>query len=166
MSTTTETRTTAPQDTEPGVTQNVPEPAPSTDPEPQHEPREDEQREAGPNGEAAKYRRALRAVEAERDGLREQLTAARRREVDRLAELLLAQVDDLFTIGGVQLDDLVDVDGQIDEQAVLAAATALLDTRPGLGRVERRTSPPNHGAGYRPPARSSEPTWGEAFNGE
>jgi len=171
MSTITEAGATTPEGAEPSTTQEALEFATGTgltaSTEHEQEAQGDESREGGAGAEAARYRRQLRSVEAERDGLREQLAAAHRREVDRLASVHLAVAADLFTIGGVDLADLVDAHGMVDEQAVLAAATALLETRPGLAAgLKVRTSPPNHGAGYRPTAGTPELTWHRAIRGD
>lgn len=84
------------------------------------------------NHEAAKYRRRLREVEAERDTSAERLAAMHLREVERLAGGALADGSDLFAFGaelGYLLDDET---GLPDEPKVSEAVTALIAERPHL----------------------------------
>lgn len=79
--------------------------------------------------EAAKWRRQLREVEADRDGLRARLDAAHRREVERLAtDARLAAPADLWHT--THLDDLLDDAGDVDELKVRAALANLQAERP------------------------------------
>jgi len=86
------------------------------------------------NAEAAKYRRRLREVEAERDTLSSTLQAARRREVDRLSSATLADPDDLHVLGQVDVGELLDDDGHVDAGKVDVAVKALVAGRPRLAR--------------------------------
>lgn len=88
------------------------------------------------NHEAAKYRRRLREVEAERDAGAERLAAMQRREVERLAggEGALADGSDLFAFGA-ELGDLLDSEtGLPDEAKVTEAVKTLTAERPHLAR--------------------------------
>ncbi len=88
------------------------------------------------NHEAAKYRRRLREVEAERDTAAERLAAMQRREVERLAggEGALADGSDLFAFGA-ELADLLDAEtGLPDESKVTEAVKTLAGQRPHLAR--------------------------------
>ena len=84
---------------------------------------DDDGRGDGPGREAAKYRRRLRAAEAERDRLSEQVGALQRAEVERLAT-----ADDLrpaaLWASGAELADLLTADGTVDEAKVSAAVAA------------------------------------------
>lgn len=63
--------------------------------------------------EAAKYRRALRTAEAERDALTTRLEALQRAEVERLAADKLSQPAALWALG-TNLTDCLDDDGNVD----------------------------------------------------
>lgn len=103
------------------------------------------------NREAAKLRKRAQAAEAERDQLRETLTAMQRAEVERLAggDRRMADGSDLWR-HDVTLDDLIGDDGQIDPtkvdnavQGVLKASPHLRDRRggnhvPDAGRIPDR----------------------------
>ncbi|ALI24935.1 hypothetical protein XA26_10780 [Mycolicibacterium fortuitum] len=84
------------------------------------EPPEDEQR--GGNREAAKYRTQLRAAEAERDQLRDQLTAQRRSLIDWRAAGNGPNgtvQPELLDAAGLDVDMLIDTEtGQLDMNAV------------------------------------------------
>jgi len=88
------------------------------------------------NAEAAKYRRRLREVEAERDALSATLLAARRRDVERHARGHLADVDDAWTIGQWNVDEMLGEDGLVDDAKVAAATSALIESRPRLAKGE------------------------------
>lgn len=85
-----------------------------------------------PSREAAARRRQLRETEAERDQLRDQLDASRRREVERLAAARLSEPSDLLVFGQLEVDALLGDDGSVSAEAVAAAVDALLAKRPGL----------------------------------
>lgn len=76
--------------------------------------------------EARRYRQALRAAEGQRDGLAARLAAVQRAEAERLAGAVLATPSSMWT-AGVELDGLLDQDGQLDPAAVAAAATGAAD---------------------------------------
>jgi hypothetical protein len=78
--------------------------------------------------EAASRRRALRAVEAERDTLLERLDARDRAEVEAIASNALADPSD-FT-GAVDLDALRGEDGAVDFDRVQASIGELLRAKP------------------------------------
>lgn len=112
-------------------------------------------------GEAAKYRRQLRAAETERDQLRDQLGELRRGEVERLAAGQLTNPDDLFALGSVSVDELLDDAGQVNAEAVSARIAEVLKVRPYLalpklssssadqGRREHAPGPPSFSALFR-----------------
>ncbi|GAB4597526.1 hypothetical protein MOKP4_38440 [Mycobacterium avium subsp. hominissuis] len=95
---------------------------------------EDDSTEASPNSEAARWRRQLREVEAERDALAERLQGHQRREVESMVADLLDVPADLFDIGQVQPSDFYNDDGTLNEGELRAAAGALLEERPRLGK--------------------------------
>ncbi|EID80804.1 MULTISPECIES: hypothetical protein [Rhodococcus] len=100
---------------------------------------------AGKNGnaEAARYRRQLRDTEAERDALTAKVEAFQRAEVERLAGEL-AQAGDLFDVGGVELADLLDENGEVNTEAVATKIAELLESRPGLSANARIPSGPRY----------------------
>lgn len=93
------------------------------------EPEVDEGKSRG--SEAAKWRTRLRSTEAERDTLAQRVARLQTSEVHRLASARMADPDDL-TVHGVQVVDLLDDDGEVDEAKVEAAVDALLTKRPRL----------------------------------
>lgn len=72
-------------------------PAAETIPDPQESDAADSDKGSA-NAEAAKYRKQLRAAEAERDALAQRVNAMQTREVERLAAEHLEQSDDLLTL--------------------------------------------------------------------
>lgn len=76
--------------------------------------------EESPNKEAAKWRTKLRAVEAERDQLREQLTAQQRAVIDwRSATAVRGAVDpQLLDAAGIDITELLDDNGHLDMNLV------------------------------------------------
>lgn len=76
-----------------------------------------------------RYREQLRAAEAERDTLRQNIENMQRREVERLAADHITKPGALWT-AGTELADLLGDDGAVDPDKV-AAATA--DARKELG---------------------------------
>lgn len=96
-----------------------------------------------PSREAAKYRRQLREVEAERDQLREQLTTARHGNLDSYIEKALPVGDrgrtatlrnpsDLYAISGLSRDDFLTDTGDLDTGLIAMTARELYDTRRDL----------------------------------
>lgn len=100
------------------------------------EPSETSESENG-NAEAAKYRRRLRDTETERDTLAERVQRMQRTDVERHVGDRLAVAADLFDVGSVNLDDLLDQDGNVDPGLVDTAVYGLLEARPGLGKTAR-----------------------------
>ena len=116
------------------------EPAPtSADGEPTEPVEELELTETIANGdqatasrEAASYRRRLRETEAERDVLRERVTALERAEVERIAgeyPLSMTSPADLWLVG-VELEELRDDEGRLDEERVRERVRDVLEERP------------------------------------
>lgn len=102
--------------------------------------------ESAPNREAARYRRRLRATEAERDGLRAQVESLQRAEVERVARTdgHLTRPSALWA-SGVSLADLVAQDGTVDRERVMTAVGAAVD-RLGLATVRAPRPDPSQGA--------------------
>jgi hypothetical protein len=84
-----------------------------------------EQDDTGGNREAAKYRRRLRATEAERDALRDRLNVLQRSEVERLVADRLRDPSDIWR-DGAQIADVLDDGGNVDATKVTALAGAVL----------------------------------------
>ena len=88
------------------------------------------------NKEAAKYRTRLRETEAERDHLATQVENLRRASVeDRLKTHRVPAAG--FWASGVQLQDLLDEDGNLDDEAIKTAAETAVETL-GLERAGAR----------------------------
>ena len=114
-----------------------------------------------PGREAARYRRQLREAETERDGLRTQLDALRRAEVDRLvtdAKLKPAAV----WAAGIDLASLLAADGTVDPAKVAQAVTT---TREVFGIAPLRVAPSAYGQGNVgvPVGSGAEKGWQGAF---
>lgn len=88
------------------------------------------------NREAAKYRKALRATEAERDGLRDKVTSFERAEVERAAAQHFTDPADLWT-AGVDIDELRGADGSVDAAKVAAKVAEVLAAHPHWQRARR-----------------------------
>ncbi len=58
------------------------------------------------------------------------------REVDRLVAAKVQDVDDFRKVSGVELDDLLDDDGVVSEEAVTSALDDLLGRKPHLALDE------------------------------
>lgn len=116
------------------------------------------------NPEAAKYRTRLRETEAQRDALAARVETFQRADVHRLAAGHLSEPGDLFDVGGTTLAELLDEDGNVDEQLVTDAITALLQSRPGLGKPQPQKHSSGFGLGHRP--APVKPTgWAGLLNG-
>lgn len=116
----------------------------------------------GGNGEAARRRRQLRDTEAERDTLAGHLERHRLRDLERAAGEILAEPGDLLALGGQDLDAFVGESGDVDADAVRAAARALVDTRPGLKAPTRQSGPIGQGR-IGAPVKSGATSWAEAL---
>ena len=99
---------------------------------------EDSDTEDRPAREAAKYRRRLRAVEAERDQLAQRLEAMQRSEVERQSEA--AQLKPAALWSAAQLSDLLNEDGTVDTDRVTAAIQAARSVL-GLPEPKRNVVP-------------------------
>jgi len=109
--------------------------------------------------EAARYRRQLRAAESERDALAEQVTALRRAAVeDRVKSHRITP--DGFWASGVELETLLDDDGQLDDEKIKTAAEAAAE-KLGLERIGTRgPHVPKEGRTTTP---RPTPSWEAAF---
>lgn len=90
---------------------------------------EDDER-GNPNAEAAKYRKQLRATEAERDGARELVGELQRAYIELLVEPRLQKADDFGR--HVDMASLIANDGKLDRAKIHAALDELLRERPYL----------------------------------
>ncbi|MFL0411073.1 hypothetical protein ACH0AH_07840 [Microbacterium paludicola] len=135
------------------TTQNA-ENAPHAPEEPQLEQEtaegQSEPQEPRGNREAAKYRKQLRDVEAERDALHEQVASARTALVDTAlagdipitveykngatatGSARLKNPEDLFNLGGISRDDLFDAAGNFQPAKLSEAVGQLKRDRPEL----------------------------------
>ena len=86
--------------------------------------------------EAARYRTRLRETEAERDALAEKVTALRRAAVDDRVKAHKVPTEG-FWASGVTLEELLDEDGNLDDEKVKAAADQAVETL-GLERIGTR----------------------------
>jgi hypothetical protein len=98
-----------------------PDPTPTPTPEP-------EGGRQSPNAEAARRRRQLREVEAERDQLRERLDATHRAVVEQQAADLFADPSDLWH--ATPIEELRGEDGLIDPEKAEQAMNQVLEQKP------------------------------------
>jgi len=106
------------------------------DTEPQADQEQAEPAGASPSGkEAAKYRRRLREVEAERDRLAAQVEAIQRAEIERLSLAEHRVRGEALWAAGYTAGDLVDDDGRPDVSKVAAAANEVAE-RFGIRQIE------------------------------
>lgn len=124
---------------------------------------EDDAPEASPNSEAARWRRQLREVEAERDALAERLQGHQRREVEATVADLLDVPADLFDIGQVQPSDFYNDDGTLNEGELRAAAGALLEERPRLGKPQPAGPRWQNFGQYAPPPPQRGADWSDVL---
>lgn len=95
------------------------------------------------NREAAGYRVKLRDTEAERDTLRTRVESMQRAEVERIAGTRIDKASAVWA-SGVQLGDLLDEDGNVDQQKVTDATLAAKDSL-GLTAVQESPVIPRQG---------------------
>ncbi|BBY15762.1 hypothetical protein [Mycolicibacterium litorale] len=129
---------TQPADTTPTAEQPQPDPSPEPGtPDPTletPEPEQPEPEQESPNSEAARWRVRLRETEAERDALAERVAGYQRRECEAVVADVLEVPGDLWELGHAELSEFYTDDGDVDENAVRAAAAALVESRPGLAK--------------------------------
>lgn len=98
----------------------------------------------------ASYRVERNQAREERDALANQVRELQQRDAERLASKGLSQPADLFTLGGVELDDLLDDSGFVDADRVSEVVSEILGSRPGLRSADRAVDPSQSlGAGSR-----------------
>ena len=110
--------------------------------------------------EAARYRTQLRATEADLASAQERINQMQQREAERVAASDLANPADLFTLGGVTVEDLLNEDGEIDAERVAEIVAEVLGTRPGLKKLSQVIDP-TQGLGGTP--KQTLPQWGDLF---
>lgn len=123
------------------------------------EPEEPDPSKAG--REAAAYRRKLRDAEAERDALAGRLEAAQRRDVERIAADLLGDPKDLW-LGGVQVAEVLDDEGQVDRERLDARIAEVLTEHPSW----KRFVVPSFDGGVRTSSPRPAPTFGDLLRGK
>ncbi len=127
---------------------------------------DDDQQQGDNNGLSRRdrrYREQLRATEAERDTLRQNLEAMRRTEVERLAAQHLTKPAALWTVG-VELDNLLREDGTVDPELVLTAAQTArqeLGLEDPQAKLRRGPVVPREGTSVHSGGNSS--SWTDAF---
>lgn len=96
------------------------------------------------SSEAASRRRQLRETEAQRDALAAKIECMQRAEISRIAATELAQADDLFTVGGNTVADLLNDAGDVDPGKVKEKTAELVRLRPGMSKHAYRIPPPRY----------------------
>lgn len=167
---TTPTATTpAPADTDAAQDATPPDPA-TTDTDTTADDTDDTETteaEAPPaSREAARYRKRLRAVEAERDQLAARLDHLQRGEAERLAAAVLADGGDLWR-DGHNITELINDDGHLDPDKVAELASNLVAAHP---HWSKRTAPKTvktggMASGATSPAQQITPSWSSVLRG-
>ncbi|ULP49035.1 hypothetical protein [Mycolicibacter virginiensis] len=105
--------------------------------------------EPRPNREA-RYR-------VERNEAQAMVRELQRRDAERLAAKGLSEPADLFTLGGIELDELLDDSGFVDPDKVSAVVSDILGSRPGLRLADVAV---DRSQGFGASAVKASPTWG------
>lgn len=142
---------------------DAPNPVPSP---PAEQPTAQTQRSTGKEGnaEAARYRRALRETEAERDTLNTRVESLQRAAAEQFMTGKLDVPADLWRFG-IELADVLDDDGTVSPVKVTAAWETVLESRPMLRSKRMAGLPPVES--LRPAGSSgaaNRPQWKDAFN--
>lgn len=145
-----------PAGTQAEPTEAAPEPTDTTS-EPAESPPESADTTPGDKAarEAAKYRRRLREVEAERDRLAAQVEDLLRAEIERLSYAEHRVKGAAIWAGGYKVSDLISDDGRPDESKVAAAAKDVAE-RFGINPLGGGVYVPAEG---RTPELSPKVTW-------
>lgn len=97
--------------------------------------------DAQPTNEAKKYRLRLRETEAALTAANERIAAMQRADAERIASSHLAEPGDLWSLGGSELADVLDDDGNISADAVTSLAEGIVKSRPGLRKQSKAVDP-------------------------
>lgn len=121
------------------------------------------------NQEAAKRRRQLREVKAERDHLRDQLTAARRQIIrDHALTLEVAPHTKLtgaaFDDANLEVDTMFSEDGKLSEDALNKSLHELHEAKPYMFEKDLRHGNVAPQEGHTSPAANSYQEWENAFS--
>jgi hypothetical protein len=112
----------------------------------------------------ATYRIRAREAEATASALMERVTRMQRADVERQAAVRLHDPADLW-VSGVELVELLDEDGEVDQQRVAEAVAALADSKPYMVKPSRRSST-GFGQGRQTPVDMGSGTdWGTVLRG-
>ncbi len=116
------------------------------------------------NSEAAKYRIERNEARTERDTLAGRVTSMQRRECEAAVADLLEQPADLWDLGRANAADFYSDTDELNTDTLRAAATALVESRPGLAKTKTFDGPRNWGqsSGTPPTATSS---WDQVVKG-
>lgn len=121
--------------------------------------------ERGGNREAARYRMRLREAETQRDALSGRLETMQRAEAQRLAERHLVDGADLWRGDGINLDTLLDDNGDVDPHAVAKHAKIVAAKHPHWKRTfGRRPSAGELRSGATSPDYHRPQTWADILN--
>lgn len=91
--------------------------------------------------EAARYRTERNEARTALEAATERIAALQRADAERLAGGLLAEPGDLWALGGTELADVLDDDGNVSADAVTALAETITKSRPGLRKPSRAIDP-------------------------
>jgi hypothetical protein len=112
------------------------------------------------NSEAARRRVELREAQAARDALAERLTGYQRRECEATVADLLDVPADLWDVAQADVATFYNDDGTVNEDALRAAATTLVEQRPRLGKQRTR---PQWGQHSEAPIGDGKVGWGDVI---
>lgn len=156
MTETTATETTATDVEQQNVNQQ--QDMPETPQASEADEQQDDKTKAG--REAAKYRTRLRDTEAERDALREQLTALRRQVVEDASGL--AKPSALW-LSDLDANTLFSDDGRVDTGAMTTALARVADDM-GLQQAPRTPRPDPSQGGGGSSSRAGATSWADVIN--
>lgn len=121
-------------------------------------PDDPEAAEDSANGEAAKYRRRLRSVEAERDTLAQQVQALQRQQVEQLCQAARIRPQAVWG-SGAELSAMLNDDSSVNPEAV---AEAINTAREQFG-IHPQVGTHVPGVGNRPGQLAKTDQWVDAF---
>ncbi|SDY96742.1 hypothetical protein SAMN05661080_05158 [Modestobacter sp. DSM 44400] len=116
------------------------------------------------NAEAARYRVRAREAEQQRDVLAARVERLQRSVIESKAGRL-AHPADLFDVGGHSVADFLDANGEVGDDRLTDAVTALITARPRLSRWQQEAEAMAPGAPSGGSRSSSAPSWSDVVRG-
>lgn len=118
-----------------------------------------------PNSEAARYRVERNEARTERDTLAGRVTSMQRRECEAAVADVLEQPADLWDLGRANATDFYSDTDELNHDDLRAAATALVESRPGLAKQKKFDGPRNWGQTSEPVPTGTSSSWDQVVKG-